>query len=460
MGDCMQRLDPASKPMHRRRWAALVCGLMTLSGLGAPAAEADSEVTNAHALELPGSVVDQVVDEEHDRVFFAAGAGDRVGITNLAGVPQGYLDGLPDAWQLALSADGQSLFVAQYDRTVVRFDADTLTEEARYVLGDHIGDMAVIGRKIWYASGVGAQGVRVYDLRTGRERRLTGDTPSSLYEAVVAVDIERRLVTVVGTFVEYPIYTWHARTAERLAYRALRRPVRNAVEGADGSMGLVRKARGGNGQVFERVDPLTLRVTDSTPLPSGTSAGFLSLRGSLLTAGAEVERALNWGPGGVQVVDVRTDEAVNRLRFREALARPGFELGATQLTSQGLLIIVLDPDNDRVFVHHWPRPRQESSVVTITIPEGMSIGESAVLRGRLTDDGRPVANAQVRVTDEAWRSEDPDLRTTWVTTDSRGRWSAPYTPRHRNEIFTVEFEGTARHPAAWEQDYQLYPTES
>jgi sugar lactone lactonase YvrE len=83
-------------------------------------------------------LADMKVDGSHQKIFLSmpAGADGRVVVTDYNGKST-WLGGLPGASGLALSPDNQTVYVAARDLdTIVAYDTTTLTETARYHVGD------------------------------------------------------------------------------------------------------------------------------------------------------------------------------------------------------------------------------------------------------------------------------------------------------------------------------------
>src|SRR5690242_4837907 len=89
--------------------ALLTAGLLVSSG---GAAVADS----SHTLGLASDYADMVVDQAHGRVFVSGGS---VVTANLSGVVTGTVAGISSARQMALTADGSQLVVANGDGLTV-----------------------------------------------------------------------------------------------------------------------------------------------------------------------------------------------------------------------------------------------------------------------------------------------------------------------------------------------------
>ncbi|OKK11879.1 hypothetical protein AMK33_10435 [Streptomyces sp. CB02400] len=132
--------------------AALGSLLLTVPG-AAPAFAADP-------VPLPMySLADMEVDGSNRQVFLSmpAGIDGRVVVTDYDGGNSTWLSGLPGAGGLALSPDSRTLYVAARDiDTIVAYDTATLTETARYFVGEDTApwSLAFAGGKLWFGYGI------------------------------------------------------------------------------------------------------------------------------------------------------------------------------------------------------------------------------------------------------------------------------------------------------------------
>ncbi|GAA2290006.1 hypothetical protein GCM10010415_71920 [Streptomyces atrovirens] len=105
------------------------------------------------------SLADMEVDGSNRQVFLSSPAGvdGRVVVTDYDGGNSTWLSGLPGAGGLALSPDSRTLYVAARDiDTIVAYDTATLTETARYFVGEDTApwSLAFAGGKLWFGYGV------------------------------------------------------------------------------------------------------------------------------------------------------------------------------------------------------------------------------------------------------------------------------------------------------------------
>lgn len=146
-----------------------VAGVVTVVGTDVRPAAADTSVS----LGLD-RYHDMVVDDTRGHLFVSQGPGrDGVLVTSLEGVRVAMITGQPGASGLALSEDGQRLFVALANGDAVSvIDTSSLTEVARHPTGAGTcpTDLAATSTHVWYgygcSSGATNRGVGSLDLRT------------------------------------------------------------------------------------------------------------------------------------------------------------------------------------------------------------------------------------------------------------------------------------------------------
>jgi hypothetical protein len=136
-----------------RRLAVLaLSGLISGSGLIAlaPAATAADSVVS-----LPLTTFrDVVVDDAHGHVFVTGGGSEGVVVRDLEGGAVTTITNQPGASQMALSADGATLYVALATADAVSaISTTTLTETTRYATGSNTcpSRLAVNSGKVWFA---------------------------------------------------------------------------------------------------------------------------------------------------------------------------------------------------------------------------------------------------------------------------------------------------------------------
>lgn len=122
------------------------------------------------------SFSDIVVDPTLGHVFVSSKADNAVAVTDLAGNAVAKLPNLPGATGLALSPDGETVFVAlsQYG-AIAALDTLTLAERARYPVGEVCpSDLAITGDRLYFSygcdswgGGIGRVSLTGADARTG-----------------------------------------------------------------------------------------------------------------------------------------------------------------------------------------------------------------------------------------------------------------------------------------------------
>jgi hypothetical protein len=131
-------------------------GLVTV----APAANATTDTAIAVPL---SQFVDLVVDDAHGHVFLSGGASDGIVVRDLEGGAVATVPNEPGAWQMALSYDASTLFVAlRTENAISAIDTTTLTETARYSVGAACpSSVAFASGKIWFGYGCDPSGTNV-----------------------------------------------------------------------------------------------------------------------------------------------------------------------------------------------------------------------------------------------------------------------------------------------------------
>ncbi|BEL10823.1 hypothetical protein Q0Z83_090140 [Actinoplanes sichuanensis] len=119
----------------------------------ASAAEIEKLPAGAARL-LPVETIDDVlVDPAHRHILISDHESGRLVVTNYGGTVLARREGLSGIRGLALSADSSTIYAARTDtRTIVAFDAATVTQKASYPLGDAVYpyDVAEAGGRVWF----------------------------------------------------------------------------------------------------------------------------------------------------------------------------------------------------------------------------------------------------------------------------------------------------------------------
>ncbi|MDT0394491.1 MULTISPECIES: hypothetical protein [Streptomyces] len=399
------------------------------------------------------SLADMKVDGSNQRVFLSmpAGADGRVVVTDYDGGNSTWLDGLPGAGGLALSPDSRTLYVAARDiDTIVAYDTTTLTETARYFVGEDTApwSLAFAGGKLWFGYGSGG------DL---------GSVDVSGAEPVIALGLDGSLdwgadlvaspadpdVLVAGTgnpnANTLTVYDVSSGSPEMAARRVLSGTQMNGLRDLavtpDGRSIVVAALISTGYQVF-RVDDLSdqgTHASSSSPLavavaPDGTVAGGTSNNSAdvpdlsfyapgvpapLTTVelgGATeslVEEGLAWAPDGSRVFAVTRQTGVMGLRFH-----------AWQADTTVQTALALDaPPTSRV--------RRELTVTgTLTPAAGLAPGTTVAVRRY-----------------DAAAPEGTSLGTVPVSAD--GTFTVTDTPRRTGQVrYGVTYAGDAWHTAA------------
>lgn len=156
------------------RW--LTATAMTAALVAATALPALAEPPQ-RTVSLPlTSFSDIVVDPTLGHVFVSSRTDHAVAVTDLSGTVVAKLTNLPGATGLALSPDGDTVFVAlsQYG-AIAALDTLTLTERARYPVGEVCpSDLAITGDHLYFSygcdtwgAGIGRVGFNGAEARTG-----------------------------------------------------------------------------------------------------------------------------------------------------------------------------------------------------------------------------------------------------------------------------------------------------
>lgn len=119
---------------------------------GATLAVETLPLSAAHPLPV-SSVSDLIVDAANRHVLVSDAEAGRLVVTNFGGTVLAVRDGLKGIAGLALTADSGTIYAAQADaHAIVAFDAKTVTETARYPVGDEVypHHVALAGGKVWF----------------------------------------------------------------------------------------------------------------------------------------------------------------------------------------------------------------------------------------------------------------------------------------------------------------------
>ncbi|MFF0201201.1 Ig-like domain repeat protein [Streptomyces sp. NPDC005017] len=104
-------------------------------------------------IKMPGGIV---VDGVHRRVFFGDKLTGRIVAADYSGTVLWDAWGLPGVFDLAVSADGETLYAARRDhlaQEILELDADTLAVRARHSidLGSNVRKIVFAGGKLWFS---------------------------------------------------------------------------------------------------------------------------------------------------------------------------------------------------------------------------------------------------------------------------------------------------------------------
>ncbi|MCR3751062.1 hypothetical protein [Lentzea californiensis] len=161
--------------MHKwNRWlSATAMTAVLVAATALPASAEPPQRTVPLALK---SFSDIAVDPTLGHVFVSSKTDNAVAVTDLSGNPVTKLSNLPGATGLALSPDGETVFVAlsQYG-AIAALDTLTLTERARYPVGEVCpSDLAITSNRLYFSygcntwgGGIGRVSFNGADARTG-----------------------------------------------------------------------------------------------------------------------------------------------------------------------------------------------------------------------------------------------------------------------------------------------------
>ncbi|WP_406382499.1 Ig-like domain repeat protein [Streptomyces sp. NBC_01618] len=142
--------------MPRRTLTSATALAVLFSSVALVAGTAGSASADSSKVLPVKSAGDIVVDGVHQKIFISDPYGGTLVATDYTGTVLATLAGLPGVDGLALSADSGQLYAAVPGAdSIVSFETQTVTQTARYAIGDGTGPehLALAGGKVWFGYG-------------------------------------------------------------------------------------------------------------------------------------------------------------------------------------------------------------------------------------------------------------------------------------------------------------------
>jgi hypothetical protein len=393
------------------------------------------------------SVGDVVADGAHERLFLSDPTAGAIVATGYTGEELARRADLPGVRGLALSADSNTLYAAVDGATaIVALATDTLTETARYPLGENIfpEDVTVAGDRLWFGydqgtaadtgniGSVDADGtVRLHE-RTGKETFYTG-APEVLSNASVLVVKPSR----PGVPDDDNIRTLDVSTGTPRALRMESGNLYGLADVAFTADGTQAFRAGGNG--FNRLQLSDARITHLDY--------YSSLRHAEIT-----------GDGSVAVANEYTlylyDQAGEKLQWSNRPSMPIVPRGLIwQPSTERFLVVTSERDSGKYRLESLGRPAPTSptpepsmvtipgdAAITVTAPTSVVNGRPVTLSG--TAKSLPIGHTLTVTRREEWDtgSQPPVIGSPVI--DSTGSFTFTDTPPKLGTwIYTVSYDG-------------------
>lgn len=339
---------------------------------------------------------DVEVDAVNGHVFVTGGPGsDGVVVRDLAGAAVTTLSALDDAMYVALSPDGSVVYVSVRD-AIVALDPVTLTETARYIIGDSACplQMAPVGQHIWFTYGCWDNGVGVVDLAAepptvekgplvARENEydpeLVSPRPGVLIVYPDAYEISgttlRPYFAPKGSIPDREIAVidngWHVLTVgpeeEILRFDA------NLLDAPESAFGSAHVGTG-----------TPVAIAAASPPNAGR---HIVARGIARSGTAEVD------------VELWDAQAEALLRVHEGGALPDVLPGGLAIPPDASVLFVVHGDPGQpILLRVILDPARQLSTLTLSAPPGATIGAAHTLRGQLTAAYAPKGGTPLTVT--------------------------------------------------------------
>lgn len=431
-----------------RRTAVLALASLTLSMTTALAAGSQAALAD-ETLSIPmSSFADIVVDDTHGHVFLSGGNGtSSIQVRDLAGAAVTTVANEPGASQMALSADGSTLYVALVNGDAVSaISTSTLTETARYATGASTcpATVAVTGGKVWFGYGCGgASGnIGVIDPAAVDPAPLVtlGKSSGWYYAPGLQSSAAKPGMLVAGEFGISPatLRVLDVSSGDVVVV-ASNQPGSNLGDFAlspDGSHVVTASGSPYEHPSFSTTDLSADGVYSSTDYPNA-----VAMVGDLVAAGVNGIYAddiyIHHADGG----NVRSYEIGGSGNSNGGLHTAGLAFNADG--SVLYAVTGATPYGGSLALHVLHDPGKSVSAMTLTKPASASINHPYVISGRLTaGDGIP-AGTVVSVK----RSSSYGVATLpSETTGSEGSFTIPDNVGHRGTFtYTASWAGDATH---------------